>query len=119
MNLYDDANKAGKEAMDNALKSFSVMTKGLQKISAETTDFTKQSYEQSAQMFEKLAQSKSFDRALEVQNDYTKSAYERWVAQATKMSEMYSDMAKESYRSFETTMTTATNRGAEAARKVS
>lgn len=109
MNAYDDANTVGKHAMDNALKSFSAVTKGFQQIAAETTDFTRQSYEQSSQAFEKLAQSKSLDRAFEVQSDFAKSAYERWVAQATKMSELYADLAKEAYRPFENV--TAADRG--------
>lgn len=117
MNLYDDANKASKEAMDNALKSFSVMTKGFQQIAAETTDFTRQSYEQSTQAFEKLSQTKSLDRAFEVQSEFAKSAYERWVAQATKMSEICTDIAKEAYRPFENTVAAATARGREAASK--
>lgn len=117
MNIHDEANNAGKHAMDNALKSFSAVTKGFQQIASETSDFTRQSYEQSTQAFEKLTQSKSLDRALEVQADFAKSAYERWVAQATKMSELYSDIAKEAYKPFENTMANAMDRGAEAANR--
>lgn len=116
MPLYDDANNAGKQVMDNALKSFSAVTKGFQQIAAETTDFTRQSYEQSTQAFERLTQVKSLDKAFEVQGDFAKSAYERWVAQATKMSEIYSDIAKEAYKPFENTLETAAQRGADAAR---
>lgn len=114
MTLYDDASNAGKEAFDSALKSFSIWTKGVQQIAAQSTDFTKQSYEQSAQLFEKLSQARSLDRAAEVQAEFARDAYERWVSQATKVGEIVSDVAKETYKPFEDAVTTAANRGAEA-----
>lgn len=117
MNAYDDANRFGKDAMDNALKSLSVMTRGFQQIATETGEFAKQSYEQSAQMAEKLGQVRSLDRALEVQNEFARSAYERWMTQATKMGEIYTDIAKEAYKPFEQTATAAAERGAAFASK--
>ncbi|MBC8130235.1 MAG: phasin family protein [Rhizobiaceae bacterium] len=117
MNTYEDTGKMSKEAMDNAMKSFSVMTKGMQQIAAETTDFTKRSYEHSAKTFEQLAQVKSLDKVVEVQNEYAKSAYQAWVAQATKMGELYADLAKEAYKPFETMMSSAANAGLQTVRK--
>ena len=37
-----------------------------------------------------------------MQSDYAKSAYETFVAEATKLSELYADLAKEAYKPFET-----------------
>jgi len=117
MNMYEDANKAGKESMDNALKSFSAMSKGFQQIAAETGEFTKRSYEQTAQMMEKLAQVRTLDKAVELQNDYAKSAYETWMSQAQKMGEMYSAIARETYKPFENTASAAVKYGEDAARQ--
>jgi phasin family protein len=111
MSNFDEAGNVSKDAMDNAMRSFSAMTRGFQQIAAETTEFTKRSYEQSARMFEQLAQSRSLDKALEVQNEYAKNAYQEWVSQATKMSEIYSGMAREVYKPFEASMTNAANAG--------
>ena len=44
---------------------------------------------------------KSLDKAFEVQSDYAKTSYEGFVAQATKMGELYTDLAKEAYKPFE------------------
>lgn len=98
---FEDMNQAGKEVMDGSLKSYSAVTKGMQTIATEATDYSKKSYEQGAAAFEKLAATKSVDKAMEVQTEYAKSAYEAFVAQATKMTELYTSVAKEAYKPFE------------------
>ncbi|MBP0615432.1 phasin family protein [Jiella sp. KSK16Y-1] len=107
MNIYEDAGRMQKEAMDNALKSIAAMTKGFQQITAETADFTKRSYDQQTAMMEKLFQAKSLDKSMEIQTEFAKSAYETWVAQMTKMGDIYADIAKESYKPFEQTAKSA------------
>ncbi len=102
MQQFEAMQKAGKENVDAALKSFSVASRGMQTIATETSDFTKKSFEQSAAAMEKLVAVKSVDKAFEVQADYAKSAYEGFVAQATRMGEMYAAMAKDAFKPFET-----------------
>ncbi|MCQ8782555.1 phasin family protein [Mangrovibrevibacter kandeliae] len=104
MTVYDDASKFNREAMDNSLKSFSAMTRGFQQIAAESADFTKRSYERSSQFFEQLSQTTTMDRAMELQTEFARSSYETWIQQATKMGELYSDIAKESFKPFEAVM---------------
>jgi hypothetical protein len=36
-----------------------------------------------------------------VQTDYAKSSYESFVAEATKLGELYADLAREAYKPFE------------------
>jgi phasin family protein len=108
MKSFEDANKVGKEMMDNSLKSYAAMTKGLQSIASEATDYSKKSYEEGTATFEKLAASKSLETAMEIQTEYMKSAYEGFVAQATKMGELYADVAKEAYKPFESAVASAT-----------
>ncbi|MCE7027311.1 phasin family protein [Jiella avicenniae] len=107
MNAYDDAGKLTKEAMDNTLRSFAAMTKGFQQISAETADFTKRSYDQQTAMMERLFQARTLDKTIEVQSDFAKTAYEAWVAQMTRMSDIYAGIAKETYKPFEQTAKSA------------
>lgn len=108
MNSFEDANKIGKEMMDNSLKSYAAVTKGMQTIASEATDYSKKSYEDGAAAFEKLAATKSLEKAMEVQSEYMKSAYEAFVAEATKMGELYTDLAKEAYKPFENAVASAT-----------
>ena len=72
--------------------------KALQAIAAETTDYSKKSFEKSRAHFEKLIGVKKIDEAIQLQSDFVKAAYEDFVAQATKVGEMYSSLAKEAFK---------------------
>jgi hypothetical protein len=98
---FDDMQKLGKDNMDTAMKSFGAVSKGFQAIAAEVADYSKKSFEQSTAALEKLMGAKSVDKAMEVQSDYIKSSYEGFVAEATKIGELYADIAKESYKPYE------------------
>ena len=50
---------------------------------------------------EKLFGAKTLETAIEVQSNYVKIAYEGFVAEATKLGELYTDLAKETYKPFE------------------
>mgnify|MGYP001355590241 CR=1 FL=1 len=104
---FDATSKIGKEAMDTMLVSFSSLTKGFQQIAAEAAEYSKKSYEEGAATLEKLVSAKTLDKAIEIQTDYAKHSYEGFVAQATKMSELYADLAKEAYKPFETAVSKA------------
>ena len=56
---------------------------------------------------QKMMSAKSLEKAIEVQTGYAKDAYEGFVSQATKMGDMYADMAKEAYKPFESMMAKA------------
>lgn len=73
-------------------------TKGLQAIAAETTDYSKKSFEKSRAHFEKVIGVKNFNEAIQLQSDFAKSSYEDFMAQATKIGEMYSNFAKEAFK---------------------
>ena len=97
----EDMQKIGKDNMDATMTSFGAVSKSLQAIAVEMADYSKKAFEQTAAATEKLIGAKSLDKAFEVQSDYVKSAYESFVAQATKFGELYSDLAQESYKPFE------------------
>lgn len=92
-----DTEMAGKTAFDLALNAFGVWTKGAQTMAIEVIDYTKKSTESSAAAWEKLVAAKSLESAFEVQNVFARSAYEEFVAQATKLGEIYVEVAKEAY----------------------
>ena len=105
LNNFEDIQKVGKDNMDMAMKSFGTLSKTMQAIATEVTDYSKKSFEDSTAAFEKLLGAKSIEKAMEVQTDYVKSAYEGFVSEATKLGDMYSDFAKETYKPFESLMT--------------
>jgi hypothetical protein len=97
----DDVQKYSKENMDTAMKSFGTVSKGFQAIATEMANFSKKRFEEGTAALEKLFGAKSVDKAIEVQTDYLKSAYEGFVSEATKLGELYSDLAKETYKPLE------------------
>jgi hypothetical protein len=99
--MADDAGLYGKEFIDTGLKSFSQVAKSAQAIATEATDYTKASYESAAAILEKLFSVKSLDAAIQLQTDYAKGAYEGLVAETSKISGLYADMAREAYKPFE------------------
>jgi len=101
INGYEDFQKLGKENMDQAMKSFGSFSKGFQALATEMADYSKKSLEDGAATFEKLLSAKSVDKAVEIQTDYVKTSYEGFVAQATKVGELYADLAKDAYKPFE------------------
>jgi hypothetical protein len=99
---FEELQKYGKEHMDTTLKAWGQVSKGVQAIAVETADYSKKSIEEGSAALEKLLGAKSFEKAIEIQTAYAKTAYEGFVAQATKLGELYADIAKESYKPFET-----------------
>ncbi|HEX6091748.1 MAG TPA: phasin family protein [Dongiaceae bacterium] len=104
---FDEMQKLGKDNVDATMKSFGALSKATQTIAAELADYSKKSFEDSTKVLEKLFGAKSLDKAIEIQTDYAKTAYEGFVAQATKISELYADLAKESYKPYEAFMVKA------------
>ena len=104
---FEGLQQAGKENVDLAMKSMSTVSKSAQAIATEIADYSKKSFEESSAALEKLFGVKSVEKAIELQTEYAKSAYEGFVAEATKIGEMYSAMAKESYKPFEIMMAKA------------
>lgn len=105
---FDEFQKFGKDHVDTTLKAWGQVSKGVQAIAAETADYSKKSFEESSAAMEQLLGARSFEKAVEIQTAYAKTAYEGFVAQATKLGELYADLAKESYKPFETFVSKAT-----------
>lgn len=91
----------GKEQFDAAVASAGSCTKSLQAIATAYGDYAKKSFEEGSAFIEKLSGVRSFEKAIEVQTDYAKTSYETFVAEMTKIGEMYKDLAKETYKPFE------------------
>lgn len=106
----DQMQKFSKDSLDMALASLGAWTKNAQAIATEVADYSKKSFEDSAAVWEKLIGAKSLEKAMEVQSQYLKSSYEDFVAESTKLGELYADFAKEAYKPFESMMAKATTK---------
>jgi hypothetical protein len=98
---FEDFQTLSKDGYEAFVASGTALTKGLQAIAKETTDFSRKSFEKGTEVVEKATATKSFEKALEVQQGYAKEAYEAFVAEATKLNDLYVATAKEAYKPFE------------------
>ena len=73
---------------------------GIQAIATAYGDYSKKSYEDTKSFVEKLSGVKSLDKAIEVQTEFAKTAYETFVTESQKIAALYSDLAKQSYKPF-------------------
>jgi phasin family protein len=74
---------------------------GVQAIASAYGDYTKKSFEDTKSYVEKLTGVKSLEKAVEVQTEYAKSAYETFVAESQKIAGLYTDLAKQTFKPLE------------------
>ncbi len=100
-NGFEDYQKASQDGLKKTMESFGSCSKGLQAITMEAADYSKKSFEAGTAHVEALAGVKSLDKAIEAQSKFVKTAYEGAVAEATKLGELYVDLAKDLTKPFE------------------
>jgi len=99
----DSIQPAGDGQLDEVgLGSFTAV---LQAIFAEGTDYTKKEVETRLALGEKLLAAKSLETVIQIQSDYAKTSYDAFVAQATKMGELHSSLAKAAFKPVERAIT--------------
>lgn len=100
-NPFETLSESSKEFVNTSMKSVSVLSQGLQTIANEAAEYSKKSFEDGTALVEKLGTTKSVEQLYEAHTAFSKKAYEAFVAQATKFGELYADLAKETYKPFE------------------
>ena len=116
VNIYD-FQKLGTEQLASNTTAASSFLDTVQAIAAEATDYSRRSLENSSSFVAKLLGAKSFDSVIQIHSEYAKTSYEGFVAQAKKMGELYSDLAKEFFKPIETAITKVQTFNANDARK--
>ena len=97
----EEFQKVGKDGFDAAVRSFGDVNKGLQAITAKVTDYYKKAFEDGTRAFEQLIGAKSVEHAFEIQTQYAKKAYDTYVAEMSKLGEMYVGLARNAYKPVE------------------
>ena len=77
-------------AVTTKLPSFGTI---VESIFAEGTDYMKKSVDTRMAFVEKLLGAKSLETVIQIQSEYAKTSYAAFVAQATKMGELHSNLA--------------------------
>jgi hypothetical protein len=95
---FDSIQPAGNGQLNGATVDFSSFSTTLQAIFTEGADYTKKSVEGRMAVVEKLLGAKSLETVIQIQSEYAKTAYADFVAQATKMGELHSNLAKAAFK---------------------
>lgn len=98
----EDLQKMSKDQMEQMSTTAASIARGFQAIATETTDYSKRSLETTSSFFEKIVGAKSMDTAIQIQSEFAKTQFEGFVAQASKLGDIYKDIAKEAFKPVET-----------------
>lgn len=97
---YDAFVTYGKDNAEAVTKSATVAGKGIETINSEIYSYSKQSIEGSVAATKAMLGSKSVHEAFEFQTDYVKSAFEAYVAEMSKITELATATTKDSFAPF-------------------
>ena len=99
-NQNSEHQQDGKEQIDPQPASAITFPGGFQAIATAYGDYTKKQFEDTKSFVEKLSGVKSFEKAIEIQTEFAKTAYETFVTESQKIGAMYGDLAKQSCKPF-------------------
>jgi hypothetical protein len=116
MDPKDKLQNAAKGSVDTAMAGFTTATKNMQVIAGEIAKMSMDSYENSAQLIEKLRGAKSWEDIVAIQTGYMKTAYENFASRTQKLGEIMGTMPQEMTRTY-TQLFNQGKQGAEAAKR--
>ena len=73
----------------------------IQTIANAYGNYTRKSFQETKSFVEKFMAVRSFDKAIEVQTEFASHAYANFVTETQKICELYSELAKQIFRSWE------------------
>ena len=97
---YDAFVGYGKDTAEAVTKSAATAGKGIETINSEIYSYSKTSIEDAVAASKALMGSKSIHEAFEFQTDFAKSAFEAYVAEMSKISELATATTKDFYAPF-------------------
>jgi phasin family protein len=83
----------------------------IQTIANAYSDYTRKSLEETTSFVEKLTGVRSLDKAIEIQAEFARQAYETFVAESQRICELYSQLAKQIFKPFAGLLAKATHSG--------
>jgi phasin family protein len=97
----EDFQQYGKQHLETVAASAATLQSGLQSIASAYGEYTKKSFEETKSFVEQLSGVKTLDKAVELQSEYARSAYETFVAESQKIAGLYTDLAKQTFKPLE------------------
>lgn len=96
-NGFEEFQKMGKDSFEAATESMGEAGKGFQAIAIEVSDYSKKVFEQGANALGQLIGAKSVEQTIEIHSQFGKKVYNAYVAELSKLGEMYVSVARNVY----------------------
>ena len=87
--------QATKDQRNATMTSANTLATSVQTIATAHADYAKKTMQDSSEFFAKLTSVKEPAKVMELHSEYMKNAYETFVAEAKKISELYTDLFKQ------------------------
>jgi phasin family protein len=84
-----------KELGESAMSSAQTLATSIQTIATAHADYAKKAMQDGSEFISKLTSVKEPTKVMELHSEYVKSAYQTFVAEAKKISELYTDLFKQ------------------------
>lgn len=94
---YDDLTAFSKANVDAFIQANQVLAKGFEAISKEMISLTQASMESAAAAAKAVFQAKTFKDVVELNTDYTKTSFDKFVSNSTKLSELSVKVATDAF----------------------
>src|SRR5208337_2126390 len=95
---FEEFQNFSKQQLEAFTAASTTWTKGLQELAAESTDYAKKAFASGSAVYEKLLGARSVESAVQIQSEYAKQAYDGFVAQASKVSEICVKLATDTLK---------------------
>ncbi len=106
----NELNADSKKNLEAIVASVTAAAKGVETLSAETVAYSKSAFESQVAAAKTLAGVKSIQEVFEIQSTFAKAAYEGYMAQMTKASEIMTATMKESFKPLNARVTATVER---------
>src|SRR5664280_3029092 len=90
-----------KDLGESAMSSVKTLATSVQTIATAHADYAKKAMQDGSEFFAKLTSVKEPAKVVELHSEYVKNAYETFVAEAKKISELYTDFFKQTAKPLE------------------
>lgn len=97
---FTDLSAMGKETVETFVETTNAATKTMEAMNSEVMGYAKQSMEDSVAAAKAAMTSRSLQELIEVNTDYTKSAFDAYMGQMNKLSDMWVAAAKDTVEPF-------------------
>jgi phasin family protein len=92
---FEDASAFGQQNVDAFVKSSEIAAKAVEGIGSEVSAYSKKAFDNTVAAAKDLAAAKTVTELFEKQSTFAQAAFEGFVAQATKLNEIFAAAAKD------------------------